>query len=113
MGAYPFDPHDRLLKINGYHEAVRIALDVEDNSLGGQHTGTCISPLHLSSAFPFGMPYFLKPGIKSILNSAPVRMPLKRFDESQECSAGYDPHLLILACAHFGLMRVYSRCGFI
>src|ERR1700732_206700 len=66
--ADPFDPDDRLLEIDRHHEAIVIALDVEDNPLRADDARRRIAPLHIRGAPPCCLAYFVEPGVQGRLH---------------------------------------------
>jgi hypothetical protein len=52
MGADPFDPDDALLEIDRHHEAIIVALNVEDDPLRVDDTRRRVTPLDISRALP-------------------------------------------------------------
>jgi hypothetical protein len=45
--AYPFDPHDRLFKVDSHDESIVITLDVEDDPLAADDACSCIKPSYI------------------------------------------------------------------
>jgi hypothetical protein len=63
MGPDPFDPDKPLLEIDCRHEAVRIPLDIEYDSLRTYDAGGCVRTSNLDGVSPARPLNLIEPGV--------------------------------------------------
>jgi hypothetical protein len=77
----PLDPGDRLLEVNGCHETVIIALDVEHDAIGRYDACRGIAPLDISCARPARLANLIEPSIDRSLEGCVILVPDSRGHE--------------------------------
>src|SRR5450432_4164838 len=91
VGTDPFDPDDRLLKVDRYHETIIVTFDVEDNPLRVDDARRRIPPLYVRRILPGCLARFVKPGVQRSFHSQSVLAGGKTLDELSQRAAGDDP----------------------
>src|SRR4051812_10115358 len=92
VGTDPFDPDDRLLKIDRYHEAIVVAFNVEDDPLRVDDARRRIAAFYIRCIFPGGLARFVEPGLQCSLDSRLVLAAGKTVDELSQGATGDDSH---------------------
>src|SRR5258705_13936451 len=92
----PLDPGDGLLEVDGCHETVVVALDVEHDAIGRYDARRGIAPLDVGCARPAGLANLVAPGIDSGLEACMVFVPDSRSHELAQRPTSNDPHRLRL-----------------
>src|SRR5260370_7786601 len=89
-------------KLDRHHEAIVIALDVEDNPLRADDARRRIAPLHIRGAPPCRLADFVEPGIQCGLHRRLVLLAGEAFDELTQGAAGDYPHPPDLSRSPYG-----------
>src|SRR3984893_1790714 len=92
VGTDPFDPDDALLEIDRHHEAIIIALDVEDDPLRTDDTRRRMTPLDIRRTLPRSLARFVEPSIQCGFHCRLILSTRKALYELPQCAARDDPH---------------------
>src|SRR4051794_32084805 len=90
VGTQPFDPHDALLEVDGHHETVIIALDIEHDPLSADDACRGIELPHIGGTHPACLADFVEPRIERRLHCRLISPPREANDELTQSAAGYD-----------------------
>ncbi len=108
MRPQPQNQQDLKVKVDCHHQAILIALEIENHPLAGNNTGGPELLFQLRRTFPICPFRFGKPGIQLLLDpSSQVRLNTV-FHKSVKRRSGNHSHESILPCSHYGSNSISS-----